>query len=74
MRPAWGHVASDSAHDTSLHVGPPAALHADVSEVLFPFIEEIEGFQEKAMATHYSTLTWETPWIEKPGRLQSAGS
>lgn len=30
MRPAWGHVASDSAHDTSLHVGPPAALHADV--------------------------------------------
>ena len=45
-----------------------------LSEVLFPFIEEIEGFQEKAMATHYSTLAWETPWIEKPGRLQSAGS
>ena len=26
------------------------------------------------MATHYSTLAWKIPWIEKPGRLQSMGS
>ena len=26
------------------------------------------------MATHSSTLTWKTPWMEEPGRLQSAGS
>ena len=45
-----------------------------LSEVFFPIIEEIEGFQEKAMATHYSTLAWEIPWTEKPGRLQSMGS
>ena len=29
---------------------------------------------EKAMATHSSTLAWQIPWTEKPGRLQSMGS
>ena len=28
---------------------------------------------EKEMATHYSILDWEIPWIEEPGRLQSMG-
>ena len=26
------------------------------------------------MATHSSTLAWEIPWAEEPGRLQSMGS
>ena len=26
------------------------------------------------MATHSSTLAWEIPWKEEPGRLQSMGS
>ena len=29
---------------------------------------------EKDMAAHSSTLAWEIPWMEKPGRLQSMGS
>ena len=29
---------------------------------------------EKAMAPHSSTLAWQIPWMEKPGRLQSMGS
>ena len=29
---------------------------------------------EKEMATHCSTLAWEIPGIEEPGRLQSMGS
>ena len=29
--------------------------------------------QEKAMATHSSTLAWRIPWMEEPGRLQSLG-
>ena len=29
---------------------------------------------EKEMATHSSTLAWKTPWMEKPGGLQSMGS
>ena len=29
---------------------------------------------EKAMETHSSTLAWEIPWTEEPGRLQSMGS
>ena len=28
---------------------------------------------EKAMATHSSTLAWEIPWTEEPGKLQSMG-
>ena len=29
---------------------------------------------EKEMATHCSTLVWDIPWTEEPGRLQSMGS
>ena len=29
---------------------------------------------EEGMATHSSTLAWEIPWTEEPGRLQSTGS
>ena len=29
---------------------------------------------DKAIATHFSTLVWEIPWMEEPGRLQSVGS
>ena len=29
---------------------------------------------EKEVATHSSILTWEIPWTEAPGRLQSMGS
>ena len=29
---------------------------------------------EKAMAPHSSTLVWQIPWTEEPGRLQSMGS
>ena len=28
---------------------------------------------EKDMATHSSILTWEIPWTEEPGWLQSTG-
>ena len=28
---------------------------------------------EKGMAIHYSILTWEIPWPEEPGGLQSMG-
>ena len=28
---------------------------------------------EKEMATHSSILSWEIPWIEEPGGLQSMG-
>ena len=34
----------------------------------------IVDFLEKAMAPHSSTLAWEIPWMEEPGRLQSMGS
>ena len=33
-----------------------------------------EDLLEKEMATHFSTLAWNIPWAEEPGRLQSMGS
>ena len=33
-----------------------------------------EDALEKETATHSSTLDWEIPWAEEPGRLQSMGS
>ena len=32
------------------------------------------SLSEKAVATHSSTLAWQIPWTEEPGRLQSMGS
>ena len=32
-----------------------------------------EDLLEKEMATHFSILAWEIPWMEEPGRLQSGG-
>jgi len=29
---------------------------------------------EKGMATHFSILAWQIPWMEEPGELQSMGS
>ena len=34
----------------------------------------LEGWVEKAIAPHSSTLAWKIPWMEEPGRLQSMGS
>ena len=31
-------------------------------------------FEEKAMATHSSTLAWKVPWMEEPGGLWSTRS
>ena len=31
-------------------------------------------YSEKAVAPHSSTLAWQIPWMEEPGRLQSMGS
>ena len=33
-----------------------------------------EGFPEKAVEPHSSTLAWKIPWTEEPGGLQSMGS
>ena len=32
-----------------------------------------EDSLEKEMAIHSSTIAWEIPWTEEPGRLQSMG-
>ena len=38
------------------------------------FSQTIRKETEKAMAPPSSTLAWEIPWTEEPGRLQSMGS
>ena len=34
----------------------------------------VRDILEKEMATHSSSLSWEIPWSEEPGGLQSMGS
>ena len=41
--------------------------HFRVGLVLKVILDNVE----KAMAPHSSTLAWEIPWMEEPGRLQS---
>ena len=35
--------------------------------------ELLDGFSEKAMGPHSSTLAWKILWMQEPGRLQSMG-
>ena len=37
------------------------------------FMNRVNRSEEKAMATHSSTLARKVPWMEEPGRLQSTG-
>ena len=47
----------------------PPALQQNQVQSLTP-----EDPLEKEMATHSNIPTWEIPWTEEPGRLQSMGS
>ena len=47
-------------------------IHAQV--VMFINVSLSTGFGRKATAPHSSTLAWQIPWTEEPGRLQSMGS
>ena len=40
----------------------------------FYFLGLPNSASEKALAPHSSTLAWNIPWTEEPGRLQSMGS
>ena len=46
----------------------PILINKDVFEPSY------NDLTEKAMAPHSSTLAWQIPWMEEPGRLQSMGS
>ena len=41
--------------------------------ILIPSFQVMLRACLQAMATHSSTLAWEVPWTEEPGRLQSMG-
>ena len=38
------------------------------------FVIPLHLKREKAVAPHSSTLAWQIPWLEEPGRMQSMGS
>ena len=65
-------------HSVCALVGSVLCLHVSLNGV-FPHSSKLNWritmqLQEKAMATHSSTLAWKIPWPEEPGRLQSTGS
>ena len=41
---------------------------------MWSFRGYVNGFSEKAMAPHSSTLAWKIPWMEEPVGQQSMGS
>ena len=49
---------------------PDASVHGILQAIIY----SQSLLQEKAMASHSSTLAWKIPWTEEPGRLQSMGS
>ena len=57
-----------------------ASLPAQSGRICLPMQEtwiQVLGWEdplEKEMATHFSTLAWKMPWMEKPGRLHPMGS
>ena len=44
----------------------------EIREMRFPPLGQKDPL-EKEMATHFSILAWEIPWMEEPGRLESMG-
>ena len=54
--------------DGSVGKNPPANAGDTEMQVQSPGWEDP---MEKEMVTHCSTLAWEIPWTEEPGRLQS---
>ena len=48
-------------------------IHLPVQEMQVRSLS-LEGPLEEEVAPHSSSLAWEIPWTEEPGRLQSMGS
>ena len=51
------------------------SLGATAKSFIRPMAQKYSSssYSEKAMSPHSSTLAWEIPWTEEPGRLQSMG-
>ena len=64
----WYKHAMFNIPDDSVVKNPPASAGDSDS------IPGSENPQEEEITTHSSTLAWEIPWTEEPGRLQSIGS
>ena len=52
---------------------PEPIIQSEVSQKEKDKHRILTHISEKAMALHSSTLAWEIPWAEEPGRLQSMG-
>ena len=65
----WASVLMDINHMAQVVKNPPAMPETQES-----WVQSLgqEDPLEKEMATHTSTLDWEIPWAEGPGRLHSS--
>ena len=52
---------------------PPLSIHRGSRGSFENIGIENPTIEEKGMAAHSSSLTWEIPWTEEPGGLQSKG-
>ena len=57
----------------TVHGGHKETDTTEATQHTYIYILTTSSNQEKAMASHSSTLAWKIPWTEEPGRLQSMG-
>ena len=78
----WHHVQGWYTHMLSFLMGKCLGLEGVIWQVYVNLFKKLPNYfpkylhhsrSEKAMAPHSSTLAWEIPWTEEPGRLQSMG-
>ena len=70
-----GHIATTAARSQE-NTTDKGRLGTEGFPALIPIhtkIGDLEKAAEKAMAPHSSTLAWQIPRTEEPGRLQSMG-
>ena len=75
----WGSKESDTAEQLHFHFHSASWASQGVNNTFAmqeTWIWSLgwEDPLEKEMAIHSSTIAWEIPWTEDPGRLQSMGS
>ena len=56
-----------------LNLGKLRVTEEDSPSILVSTYVVLSTLGDKAMAPHSSTLAWQTPWMEEPGRLQFMG-
>ena len=74
LQPVWSQRVGQNWATKRASLVAQRVKHLPVVQETWVWFLGREDPLEKEIATHSSTLAWEIPWTEKPGRLQSMRS